>query len=71
MGLFDDVVDLVSDVTEPFFEMGKDIGITLATPVALVTAPVIAGALGITVGAVKVAIAAGCSTVGEVRDYYR
>lgn len=69
--LFDDVADLVSDVTDPVAEVAKDAAATvgLETRVDLMDLAVLATLLGLEVAVVKAALAAGCGTVGEVKDW--
>lgn len=75
MGLFDDLLDdaadLVGSITEP---IGDAVGVLtdavgLDPDVSLVDLAVLAGLLGIEVALVRLAVQAGCSTVGEVRDF--
>lgn len=69
--LFDDAADLVGFVTEPVREAAGAVAdaVGLDTNVDLVDVAVLAGLLGVEVALVRLAIRAGCATVGEVRDF--
>lgn len=68
--LFDDVADVVSDVAEPFAEVAKDgAEATGLDQLSARDLAVLAGLLGLEIVVVKAALAAGCSTLGGIREW--